>query len=454
MHVTKISIDRAALACFLIRLMTALIPVKRVRVRVRRRLLDRARDARTARLVPIVRARYAVHEQTCRDKLARGERLRVAFLVCDASMFSAEPVFQAMVDDVRFDPFIAIVPRVTRGEAFLRETLAKTLETLAPRYTGKVEALYDPESKVRRSLAGRADIVFTSIVYSDQTFPDYTSESLSEQALTVYIPYGYSGPLAADLRRLVFLPELALFWQGVVPVESTRAAWVKANPLLAGVLMVGGYPKMDRLSRVGRVGNRAKTVLICPHHSLGRGDMKGVALSNFLRFSNFFLRLPTLFPDVHFVFRPHPLLFPRLATREWWGERRVAEYRAALGRLRNVTLQEGGDYFETFVNSDALVHDCGSFFAEYFYTGHPQCYIVEDNTVLTREFTEFGKRLHRYVAHAQTEEDIIEFIRTTVVNGKDLMSEKRQAFAANEVCLYHPHSVDWVVRKVIERIER
>ena len=135
MHVTKISIDRAALACFLIRLMTALIPVKRVRVRVRRRLLDRARDARTARLVPIVRARYAVHEQTCRDKLARGERLRVAFLVCDASMFSAEPVFQAMVDDARFEPFIAIVPRVTRGEAFLRETLAKTLETLAPRYT-------------------------------------------------------------------------------------------------------------------------------------------------------------------------------------------------------------------------------------------------------------------------------------------------------------------------------
>ena len=61
MHVTKISIDRAALACFLIRLMTALIPVKRVRVRVRRRLLDRARDARTARLVPIVRARYAAH---------------------------------------------------------------------------------------------------------------------------------------------------------------------------------------------------------------------------------------------------------------------------------------------------------------------------------------------------------------------------------------------------------
>ena len=76
----------------LIRLMTALIPVKRVRVRVRRRLLDRARDARSARLVPIVRARYAVHEQTCRDTLARGGRLRVAFLVCDASMFSAEPV--------------------------------------------------------------------------------------------------------------------------------------------------------------------------------------------------------------------------------------------------------------------------------------------------------------------------------------------------------------------------
>ena len=103
----------------LIRLMTALIPVKRVRVRVRRRLLDRARDARTARLVPIMRARYAAHEQTCRDKLARGERLRVAFLVCDASMFSAEPVFQAMVDDARFDPFLAVVPRRPKGPSVI-----------------------------------------------------------------------------------------------------------------------------------------------------------------------------------------------------------------------------------------------------------------------------------------------------------------------------------------------
>lgn len=439
----------------LIRLMTALIPVKRVRVRVRRRLLDRARDARTARLVPIVRARYVAHARRCRDTLARGGRLRVAFLVCDASMFSAEPVFQAMVDDARFEPFIAVVPRVTRGEAFLRETLAKTQTTLLARYPGNVESLYDPETRTARSLEGRADLVFTSIIYDDQTLEQYNVDAVSTYALVAGMLYGYGGMTNSSLARVRDSPMVSAFWRFFAPNEAVAASFRVCNPYLSEATVVSGYPKMDRLASIVPRPRRPKTILVCPHHTLARGPGVMLALSNFLRFADFFLRLPKMFPDVKFVFRPHPLLFPRLSTREWWGTAQTARYRAEMEAMPNVEFQQGGDYFETFANSDALIHDCGSFLAEYFYTGRRQCYMAESEAALRSQYNDFGNRVLDHVSLASSEDEIVAFVRDVVASDGPLVLDAAAAdFARREICLNHPHAAARVVAEVMAAIER
>ena len=435
---------------FLIRLLTFLIPVRRVRRRLRDRWMSVARARRLARALPAVRARYAAHEAACREKLARGERLRVAFLVCDASMFSAEPVYRAMCADSRFEPFIAVVPRVSRGDEFLRETLKTTMDVLSARYVG-VRGLYDPGTGVAQSLEGRADVVFTSIVYDDQTLGQYTVQSLSPFALIACIPYGYGGHLSADLRRMVFLPQMVLFWRLFVTSPWTLDLWKTANPLLAHNLAVGGYPKMDRLVEVPVRKDRPTTILVCPHHTLARVDGR-LALSNFLQYADFFLRLPKEFPHIRFVFRPHPLLFPRLATSDWWGKERTRAYHDEMAALPNVEFQQGGDYFDAFVNSDAMIHDCGSFLAEYFYTGHPQCYILSDESVLDREFTEFGKRLHRHVAHAFSEDDIRDFVRKVAARSAALCTEEDLAFAKENVCMFHPHAAAVVVDEIVRAL--
>ena len=441
---------RTSVTLKMIRLVTALIPVKRVRRRLRDRWMAAARERRLGRELPVVRARYAAHETACREKLARGERLRVAFLVCDASMFSAEPVFAKMKGDPRFDCFIAVVPRVTRGDAFLRDTLKKTTDILSSRYS-EVCSLYNPDTKVAQSLEGRAEVVFTSIVYDDQTLEQYTAFPLSRFALVACIPYGYGGHLSIDLRRMVFLPQVVLFWRLFVTSRETLELWKAANPLLEYNLAVGGYPKMDRLAEIPVRKNRPTTIIISPHHTLARGEGK-LSLSNFLRYADFFLRLPGEFPQVQFVFRPHPLLFPRLATSEWWGEKRANAYREEMAALPNVEFQQGGDYLDVFVNSDAMIHDCGSFLAEYFYTGHPQCYILSDKSVIDKEFTEFGKRLHRHVVHAFSEDDIRDFVRRVVAQPAAIYTEDDAAFADSNVCMFHPHAADSVVEQIAREL--
>ena len=441
---------RTSLTVKIIRLVTALIPVKRVRRRLRDRWMAAARARSLDRMLPVVRARYAAHEAACREKLARGERLRVAFLVCDVSMFSAEPVFAKMRDDPRFDCFIAVVPRVTRGEDFLRETYAKALETLRPRYGDAVRALYDLDTRSCEGLEGRADVVFTSIVYSGQSFDRFNAATLSEFALVAYIPYGYGGPLTTDLRRTVFLPEQVLFWKTFIANEAVRADWARANPVLEPSLVVAGFAKMDRLADFAPAAGR-RTVILSPHHTLTKvkdGETDGLALSNFIRYADFFLELPQRFPEIRFVFRPHPLLFPRLATNEWWGGEKTDAYRKKMESFSNVEFQQGGDYFATFAESSALVHDCGSFVGEYTYTEKPQCYMLRDASVLEREFTPLGQAILDCNYPVYDERGIEDFLRTVVLGGTDPKAAERRRLARARVCTFHPHAAEKVVKEL------
>ncbi len=435
----------------IIRLVTALIPIKRVRRRLRDRWMAAARARRLARMLPVVRARYAAHAASCREKLAAGKTLRVCFLVCDASMFSAEPVYQAMCRDSRFEPFIAVVPRVSRGETFLRETQEKTVGVLAARYPD-VRCLYDPETKTAQPLEGQADVIFTSIVYDDQTLKSYTALSLSRFALVACISYGYSGMFKVNAKRTIFLPEIALMWRYYVSNMQTLRLWKELNPLLADTTALSGYAKMDRLAGIKPRPQRPKTIVLAPHHSLPNGT-EGLTLSTFLTHADFFLELPTLYPEVHFVFRPHPLLFVRLASRDWWGPEKVAAYCHEMESLPNVEFQRGGDYFETFVNSDALIHDCGSFLAEYFYTGHPQCYLLSSEETVDREFLPFGKRLVEHVYRAFSAADIRQFVEKVVIGGDDPGKSERESLAQEEVCINYPHAAERVICDMLECIK-
>lgn len=438
----------------LIRVVTALIPARRLRREVRRRWANRARAAWIARMVPELRERYAKHERTCRDKLAKGEPLRVCFLVCDAAMFSAEPVFTAMLADPRFKPVIAVAPRVSRGEEFLRATLDKTLNVLRGRYGERVESLYDPDTKVHTPLVGRADVVFTSIIYQDQTFHEYLAEKLSETSLVACITYGYSGLFNANVARTIFLPQIAFVWRYFVSNPQTLALWTEKNPLLQASARLSGYAKMDRLASVSVHAERPKTVIIAPHHSLPQSGVDdGLTLSTFLTHAEFFLQLPKEYPQVKFVFRPHPLLFPRLATAAWWGAEKTAAYRAAMEAMPNVEFQQGGDYFETFANSDALIHDCGSFLAEYFYTGRPQCYLLASRETEEREFLPFGRKLVDLTYKAFDAAAVREFMDEVVQKGNDAKRQARDEFAASDVCCFYPHATDRVVAEVIGAIE-
>jgi hypothetical protein len=97
-----------------------------------------------------------------------------------------------------------------------------------------------------------------------------------------------------------------------------------------------------------------------------------------------------------------------------------------------------------------MIHDCGSFKAEYMYTDHPQCYLIKDKTTKDREFSVFGKDILKHTYLAYSEQDILDFINNVVINGNDTMKNDRINFANKYLKINYPHATD----KMLECIKK
>ena len=70
---------------------------------------------------------------------------------------------------------------------------------------------------------------------------------------------------------------------------------------------------------------------------------------------------------------------------------------------------------------------------------------------LQDHFLPFIKNLLAHAHRAFTEEEIVGFVRSVVLAGNDPDKPARDAFAAKEVCVNHPHATDAVIAELTDR---
>ena len=111
----------------------------------------------------------------------------------------------------------------------------------------------------------------------------------------------------------------------------------------------------------------------------------------------------------------------------------------------NVTYDVSGDYFDTFMNSDALIHDCSSFIGEYLFTEKPCCYMLKSEKQIEDVFLPMGKMCIDNYYKAFSREDILKFIDDVVIGEVDPLKDKREKFSREVLKFNYPHSAEFVV---------
>ncbi|GHS94088.1 hypothetical protein FACS1894139_15990 [Planctomycetales bacterium] len=381
---------------------------------------------------------YGARIALIREKARRGEKIRVCFLVNFAAAFAARPVFEKMLGDSFFDPFILVSPFVnTYEKADEIKEYEKTYAELSTAYKNVFRA-YDASTTGGQyvDFMDRMDIAF--IPTNDQTrepimYRIYNFVKHGVPTLMVY--YGYR-TLAAEM---FFTDTTALLWK--LFTENK----ISDRELRDGGLdntVLSGCPNVDKMAAAKPVPRNRKKIIIAPHHSI-----TGIGLdSQFLKYADLFVELPRLYPDIDFVFRPHPLLKNALYHHPLWGREKTDKYFEKLLLASNIVFDDNGEYFDLFLNSDAIIHDCGSFLPEYLFSEHPAAYMADSAKNIYRNRNDFSKMCLDHYYQCFAREDIINFIDKVVVGGIDSMKDKRAAFVDSSLLkINYPHISEFIV---------
>ena len=404
----------------IVEIISAAIPFRKFRRNVRSKMLR-------YRISLLFKVRITPNIKRLRTE---NKRIRVGFLVVYDSCFQMESVYQAMLMDNDFSPRIYVIPDTSRGEAFCKHTLAHTFNFLSSKY-GKDNVQLPIENGVYQDISAMFDICTTMNPYSASTHKYYSIPYLSSKGVPVFFSKYYFENGEIWSKSFYSIPDLRFLWRFYIENDNVRtmATVGKIFSEMGSRILTVGYPKSDLLlEKCKTIRHRTRArVIIAPHHSID--PTAEYNIGNFVAYKELFLQLPSLYPQIDWVFRPHPLLMVNMIKLGYWTEKDMDEYLFKMTKYSNVEYQNGGEYFDTFVNSDAMIQDCGSFLPEYFYTSHPQCFILRNKDHSLKMFpTRWGQLLLDNVYKAYSETDILKFINEVVVDKDDYMMVARQQF--------------------------
>lgn len=392
--------------------------------------------------------RYEFIIKKLKNKTARGRKIRVCFFVVYDFSWAYRPIYEEMLKDELFDPFIVVIPDTSRGKENLEFYFNQAFVSLSKKYRN-VRKGYSDETGDFFDFSEKTDLVCFPNSYKYMSNYRFEIEHfLNKNVLTFYVHYSFS--VTKWFRERLRDEVCNYFWKIFSPTVAHLEEYKKYQLIKGDNVVVSGYAKMDGLAKEKEktIKYKRKMIIIAPHHTVV--DWKFLQISNFLQYSDLFLKLPEMYPEVDFVFRPHPLLKVQLSKPEIWGEQKTAAYFEKMSSFDNVIYSEGGEYFSLFANSDGMIHDCGSFLAEYLFTEKPACYLLKDRQAIKKWFIKIGEECIEHCYQAYSEKNIIDFIDNVIISEKDDLKESRLNFVNSNLKVNYPI----VAKKIIETLRQ
>jgi len=361
-------------------------------------------------------------------------KIKVVFLVLQESVWKLDSVFQAMLADALFDPVVLVCPcNSFKHEEMLTELVTTYRFFQKKGYPVINSYIQDVDSWVDlQALA--PDLIFFTNPHGI-TRPEYYDLAYMSY-LSCYVPYDHQVSQYKHNQDQYNQYFHNAMWQIFVPHTESKDIFMHTAAAQGVNVSVTGYPACEPYvditpsnKSVWKQQDKNKARLIwAPHHTI---DSPELPYSNFLQYAELFQQLVQQYADeVQWAFKPHPMLKSKLDEFAGWGKEKTDAYYAFWESQPN-TQFEDGEYKDLFIQSDALIHDCGSFLAEYLYLKKPVLYLVA--TANIKDYLNpFGVKAFDACEHADTKEGIINFIDTFSM----VSMKKVNAFYQNQIAPY------------------
>lgn len=352
-------------------------------------------------------------------------RARVFFIISQLAMWRLEEVYQMLKKEERFDVQLIVCPFSTFSPEQKDLCVKQIIEHCRKNgldYVDKSGSENDDDLIERF----QPDIIFYPQFYETLFLNELDCEKNFDR-LFAYVPYGlptvsgewmYNSRLMNFAWKLYFPTPLHLQYAREHSFNRAR------NMEIVGDANASAFSKPTHAYPWKNA--EAKRVVWAPHFSIV--DDGHLHRASFLQIHQLMWDFAQQFKnELTFVFKPHPRLLSELYRHPDWGKERTDAYYALWANGDNTQLETGA-YVDLLCTSDAMIHDCGSFTAEYLYTAKPVLFVASDFNAIYRSLDTFGSICMELHYHAGSNDDIRAFLLDTVLGGKDPKKADREAF--------------------------
>ena len=361
------------------------------------------------------------------SKLKNRAKINVVFFASNLSMWHYQHLVEEMKRYPKFNVYVVISP-FTQYTNDTQKQNSEDLRSFFSRHnTTFMDSCDKKYLKIKEII--NPEIVFYTQFYWGGLIPEHNPPNFKTKLLCAY-PYGFNNIYAdwaynnqfQNMAWKLFYPNKSCFR------DAQELAWNKGRNVV-----ITGYPTADdflspEINNVWKKQNTKKErIIYAPHFTIERG-CSSLFFSNFLKFHKLMQDIAVKYSDkIQFAFKPHPRLLTELYKHKDWGKEKADEYYKWWQTQENTQLEIGG-FIDLFKTSDAMIHDCGSFSIEYFYTKNPVMFISRDMNEIKKQKNEVGIAALDSHYIGKNQEDIINFIENVVLNNNDTMKQQREAF--------------------------
>lgn len=351
-------------------------------------------------------------------KMRNKKCIKVVFVITEVGVWKTEQLYLEMLRHPRFNPILLVLPSNENDKAF--DEVIAFLQNKGYDY-----ATLSRNETIQKKL--KPDIIFYQKPYwgaIDNSF--YYRSNFS--SLFCYANYGFH-----SIMKDWAINQDILNYAWLVFYENDSCA-AEARSLLNNEgrnIIVTGLPMSDELiaaSKRTKMQKYKKTIIWAPHHTIPQ-EGNWLDYSTFLEYADYMIEIAEKYKDeVDFIFKPHPLLQPKL--RKLWGEAQTMAYYKQWETMPNTRL-ELGKYLDLFAESDAMIHDCGSFTIEYLYFNKPVMYLT-NGMEHEANMAEFAKEAYHMHYFGNSRQCIDTFIKDVIV-GNDPMLQVREEYISKHL---------------------
>lgn len=352
-------------------------------------------------------------------ELSHKDTIKVMFLVINVGMWKSNKLFKLLLDDEKFSPFI-VTFFIPGDSVEYMEYAQNTIDEYFKRKNYPVIDTFDISTKTCKRIGDiEGDVFFYPQPYYDSFsyFP--------RKALFGYIPYDY--PIQDDK---VFHGRLYhnVCWRIFAVNDNYKKMEEKYSSTKGQNVKVVGYSNADyyfdghnlNYDVWKNCSTAKKRIIWAPHHSILSSDTMDQSM--FLELAYPMLDFAKHNKDLYqIVFKPHPRLKDKLLKHKDWGVKKTNDYYYEWANGDNTAFVEG-EYIDLFLTSDAMIHDCSSFIAEYLYTNHPVMFTKKSSANLNLHGDDIEIFNAQYIGSSFN--DVKRFLND-ISEGKDLMKDER-----------------------------